>query len=563
MLATMANFRIRTNITTAFGLVLLLTMALGLFATERLAAVNSTAAEMREFWLPATRALGDFSFHTMRFRQIEAAVLLAESPEQTAKEAATLKAVAANAQNAWRSLEAATVSAEVRAIEDKGKTGWLNYLELDRKMLDMIASGDKKGAYAAYVGTMRSAYNGWRDVLVKIIDLQIRGAAKAGQDGQQTYDSARRWIYGTLTLAAILCVLIGYGIIAGISRPVQRITAVMRNLAQNDLKVEIKGADRKDEIGEMALAVRVFKESMIATERLRGEREAEQQHQMARAEKIAASIARFETIIAEVVGKVSSSATDLQSTAGAMAATSEETTRQSTTVAAASEQATQNVQTVAAATEELTASIQEISQQVAQAGSVIQEGVLQTNRSNEQVQGLANTAEKIGDVVQIISNIAGQTNLLALNATIEAARAGEAGKGFAVVASEVKALATQTAKATEEIAGQIKAIQEATQAAALSIHGVTATISKVNETATAIASAVEEQGAATQEISRNVLQAAQGTQEVSSNIASVSEAAQQTGTAAAQMLTSAAGLAKNGEVLKVQVEGFLREVRAA
>jgi methyl-accepting chemotaxis protein len=221
------------------------------------------------------------------------------------------------------------------------------------------------------------------------------------------------------------------------------------------------------------------------------------------------------------------------------------------------------VQAVASATEELSASVREIGQQVTQAGSMIQEGVRQTIQSNEQVQGLASTAEKIGDVVRIISDIAGQTNLLALNATIEAARAGDAGKGFAVVASEVKALATQTAKATEEIATQIKTIQEATRLAAHSIQSVTETISKVNETAIAIASAIEEQGAATQEISRNVLQAAQGTQEVSGNITGVSQAAQQTGVAATQVLASAGELSKDGETLKAQVQTFLREVRAA
>ena len=563
MFATMANLKIRTKIVTAFSFVLLFTLALGLFAIERLAEVNSTAAEIRESWLPATRALGDYSFHTMRFRQIEAAVLLAETPEQAAKEAATLKTVAANAQKAWAAFEAATVSPQIRALADQVKDGWQTYLGLDQKMLDMTASGDRKGAYASYVGNMRSGYNGWRDVVVKDIDLQIRGAAEAGQESQQAYNSARLWIYGALAFVTILCAFIGYSIITGVSRPVLRIAEVMRCLAKNDLKVEIEGVGRKDEVGAMAKAVLVFKDSMIETERLRGEQEAEQQRQIARGQKIAASVKRFETIIAQVVGTVSSSATDLKSTAGAMAATSEETTRQSTTVAAASEQATQNVQTVAAATEELTTSIQEITQQAVQASTVIQEGVRQTSQSNEQVQGLAHAAEKIGDVVRIISAIAGQTNLLALNATIEAARAGEAGKGFAVVASEVKALATQTAKATEEIASQVQAIQEATQVAAQSIHSFTSTINKVDETTNAIASAVEEQSAATQEISRSVLQAAQGTQEVSSNIASVSVAAQHTGEAAAQVFTSAAKLEENSDVLKAQVEGFLREVRAA
>jgi methyl-accepting chemotaxis protein len=519
---------------------------------------------MRDFWLPATRALGDYSFHTMRFRQIEAAALLAETPEQVAKELSTLKTLAADAQGTWTAFEAATTSAEVRALADQIKTGWQTYLGLDQKMLDMIGGGDKKGAYAFYVGNMRSGYNGWRDVLVKDIDLQIRGATEGGQDGQRAYDSARRWIYGALTLAAILCALAGYLIVASVSRPMLRITSVMRHLAQNNLKVEIEGAGRKDEIGVMAQSVQVFKDNMIETERLRAEQETQiQKAEQERRQAMLDLATKFEASVGGIVDGVASAATELQSTAKAMAATSEETTRQSTMVAAASEQATQNVQTVASAAEELSVSIREITQQVAQAGNVINEGVRQTIQSNEHVQGLAGTAEKIGDVVRIISDIAGQTNLLALNATIEAARAGDAGKGFAVVASEVKALATQTAKATEEIAAQIKTIQEATQLAVHSIRSVTETMGKVNETATAIASAVEEQGSATQEISRNVLQAAQGTQEVSGNIAGVIGAAQQTGAAAVQVLASADELSQNGEVLKAQVQAFLREVRAA
>ena len=362
----------------------------------------------------------------------------------------------------------------------------------------------------------------------------------------------------------VVALLASLALTRGISAPIQAMRAVMEQLARGDTSVVIPGVGRKDEVGGMAEAVRVFKDTMIETERLRAEQEAlKRRAELDRREAMLTLAGRFETSVGGIVESVVASALELQTTSRSMASTSQETSQRSTTVAAASEQATQNVQTVASAAEELSASIREISQQVTHAGTVIQQGVQQTIQSNSHVQGLAKAAEKIGEVVRIISDIAGQTNLLALNATIEAARAGDAGKGFAVVASEVKTLATQTAKATDEISAQIRMIQEATGLAVQSILGVTETIGRVNETAAAIAAAVEEQAAATQEISRNVVQAAQGTQEVSGNIVGVRQAAQQAGDEAAHVLASADGLSRTGEALKGQVAAFLQEVRAA
>jgi methyl-accepting chemotaxis protein len=414
-----------------------------------------------------------------------------------------------------------------------------------------------------YIDTMRPLINGMQVELGKARDSLTRDATATGEQAHAavSFVSTLQLVLAIGGVASGL--VLAFFIARGILRPLMGMTSAMARLAAGDNTVEIPARGDTDEIGDMARAVEVFKQRGIEANGLRAEQEGAQRRQTERGQKIEASIGNFETMIAEVVNAVSASATELQATAQSMAATSEETSRQSTTVGAASEEATRNVQAVASATEQLSASVREIGQQVEQAGAVIQEAVRQAIQSNEQVQGLTSTAEKIGEVVKIISDIASQTNLLALNATIEAARAGDAGKGFAVVASEVKALATQTGKATQEIAAQIKAIQEATQIAAHSIHGVTETIGKVNETATAIAAAVEEQGAATQEISRNVVQAAQGTQEVSGNIGGLSEAAQQTGAAATQVLASAGELSRNGEVLKARVQTFLREVRAA
>ena len=269
----------------------------------------------------------------------------------------------------------------------------------------------------------------------------------------------------------------------------------------------------------------------------------------------------FESQVSGMVNMVSSAATELQATAQSMAATAEQTSRQATSVATAAEHASANVETVATATEELATSIQEISRQVSQSTTIASSAVDEARRTNTLVQGLSTAAQRIGEVVKLINDIASQTNLLALNATIEAARAGDAGKGFAVVAGEVKNLANQTAKATDEISSQITAVQNATKDAVTAIQGLGNTIGKMSEISSAIAAAVEEQGAATQEIARNVQQAAEGTSQVTSSIAMVTQAAGESGQAAREVLTAAGELSRQSERLSAQVNGFLTEVR--
>jgi len=402
------------------------------------------------------------------------------------------------------------------------------------------------------------------DDIAKLKQLQVDIAKAEYEKAGVNYDTNRLMMFAGLGVALILASLIGWIVARSVTVPLQRIIDVMRALTSGDLAVSVVGVERKDEVGEVARAVTVFKDGLADAARLRTEQEeTKQRSEVERRKSMMDLAARFEGSVGSVVEGVSSAATELQATAQSMAATAEQTTRQSAVVATASAETTQNVQTVASATEELSASIGEITSQVTESTRIVGEAVNQATSTNDKMRGLAEAAQKIGDVVRLINDIAGQTNLLALNATIEAARAGEAGKGFAVVASEVKILATQTAKATEEIAAQVRAIQEATNSSAEAIAGITGTINRVNEISTAIASAVEEQGAATQEISRSVQQAAQGTQEVSGNIGSVTEAAEQTGHAARQVLESAGELAKNGALLKDQVQEFLRIVRAA
>ncbi len=372
------------------------------------------------------------------------------------------------------------------------------------------------------------------------------------------------WLAAGAAAAVLIAILIAAWVGRGLARPIVALQAAMRAITSGQHDVVVPGADRRDEIGSMARAVEVFKDSLIETGRLRAAQEDQRiASEAERRNAVLALAERFESGVGGIVNAVGAASTELRSTAENMARTAEEATQQTATVAEASEEASANAQAVAAAIEELNASISEIAQQVNESAQVAGHAAKQANDTNAEVQGLAMAAQKIGDVVKLISEIAEQTNLLALNATIEAARAGEAGRGFAVVASEVKALASQTSKATDEISAQVGSIQSATRTSVEAIDGITRTISKVNEIASAIASAVEEQGAATREIAHNVSQAAKGTGEVSANIVGVRDAARETGVAADQVVSSAAELSLNGETLKAQVDAFLREVRAA
>lgn len=338
----------------------------------------------------------------------------------------------------------------------------------------------------------------------------------------------------------------------------------MESLVAGDLNVDINEVGRRDEIGEMAVTVQVFKDNAI---RIRGlEQQEAELAKRAESERRSAmhSLARdFETSVNGIVNSVASSADALQATAESMTATARDTGERVGIVTSVSSRSLSDVQAVAAAAEELSTSVAEISRQVSQSAEIARKAVMEAEQSNATVKALSGGAEKIGAVVQLIQSIAEQTNLLALNATIEAARAGDAGRGFAVVASEVKALATQTARATEEISGQVVSMQETTTGAVAAINGIASTIGQMSEIATMISAAVEEQGAATREIARNIQSAATGSGEVAGQIGNVSKAAVATGTAATDVLTGARELDQQAGALRSAVEQFLGQVRAA
>ena len=348
-----------------------------------------------------------------------------------------------------------------------------------------------------------------------------------------------------------------------ITRPIDDIKDGMESLAGGNLNVEVRGTERGDEVGALARTFQVFKDNAIERRRMEDREHAEVAAREARQHKINDATKRFDTTIVALLAGIKRAVENLHSSSDTLSATAEQTQRQSAAVSAATEQATSSVETVSAAGTELTASIHEIARQMQQSTSIAQAAALEAQDANTKIGGLSEAVQKIGEVVNMITDIASQTNLLALNATIESARAGEAGKGFAVVANEVKHLAGQTSRATDEIAGQIAAVQDETRAAVESIAGISRTITEISQLATAIASAVEEQGAATAEISRSVDQASQGTREVASNISGVAQAAANTGEMAQGVYNAANVLLEESANLERAVEGFLQEVREA
>ncbi|WP_340117131.1 cache domain-containing protein [Pelagibius sp. 7325] len=377
------------------------------------------------------------------------------------------------------------------------------------------------------------------------------------------------WEKAILEAGMIALILVVMGIISlfmarSITKPINGMSNAMRSLAGGNLQIAVPGVGRHDEIGEMAEAVEVFKKNGIEQKRLEEEsraagKRAEEEKRRAM-QKVADD---FEAKVKSVVETVSQTAAQMQTTAKSMTTAAGETEEQAASAASASEEASSNVQTVAAATEELSSSIEEISRQVSRSLETANMAVANAQTTNGKVEGLVEAAQKIGDVVKLIQDIAEQTNLLALNATIEAARAGEAGKGFAVVANEVKSLATQTAKATEEISQQISDIQGATTDAASAIRSIGQTVEQINEIAGSISAAVEEQGAATQEIARNVQQASHGTKQVAGNVSAVSKTAAETGGSANLVLQAAGDLADQSDTLRREVDSFIAQIRAA
>jgi methyl-accepting chemotaxis protein len=467
---------------------------------------------------------------------------------------------------AWAALEdlayGAQLSSKLTETIAAAKKAYFDsaYIAKRDQLLDILIAGEK----ADMTPNQWSPYTvGRLSSLLSVAEGALDAAREHG--AAQRASAQRDLILESVVLLIAMTLAIGSILVVSrrIMGPLQVIQTAMVRVAGGDLNAEVRFTDRQDEIGALAGALGTFKQNAVEKARIEDEQRARHAQAEQRQLAIEGHIKSFEGQMRDALSALGQASSDMRTTSDGMSATAERTNSQVKSVASASEEASSNVQTVAAASEELSASIAEISRQVSHAATIAGRAVDETKQTDGTVQGLAEAATRIGEVVKMINDIAGQTNLLALNATIEAARAGEAGKGFAVVASEVKSLANQTAKATEDISAQINAIQNVTKDAVEAIKRIGGTIGEVSSVATSIASAVEEQGAATQEITRNTQQAAQRTKDVSGHIEGVTSGANATGQAAQGVKSAAEALGRQGEQLRSQVDDFLAKIRAA
>lgn len=556
------HLSIRNLLITLTILMLTLTGTLAVVALRGTDQLNGNLVDIKDNWLPSVRYLGEMNTATADYRINGANHVLAQSPEEMGHAERRLQEEMQKIETAKRSYEPLIASDAERKLFMDFQNAWQQYEKLNVTLLTISQAGDKAKAVALFQDDMRVAYNTASDLLGKLTELNVRGSEKAGTESQIVYSSVMSTTIVSAAVAGIIGLACLYFVVFQVTGPLNQITEAMRQVASGALQTYIPFADKKNELGGMAGALETFRDNLLETERLRAE---QLETERLNAEKLTSerhAIAnRFEATMGQLATSFVRSSNEVAEAARNLSATAEETSRQAQVVAGAAEEASINVQTVASGAEELSASIREISSQVARSAQIANDAAVEAETSSRNVQNLSAAAQQIGEVVELITSIAEQTNLLALNATIEAARAGEAGKGFAVVASEVKGLASQTAKATEEISQKIGEIQSSTNTTVESISRIVRTIGHIQEVAQAISAAVEEQGAATSEIAANTQRAATGADDVTQNIAGVGTAAEMTGAASTQLMTLSSDLNDQSGTLQREVVEFVKTLR--
>jgi methyl-accepting chemotaxis protein len=556
------NLKVASKVMLSLGMLALIVIAAVVFSSVRMYSIDGGYTQLIDQDAEAAKVLAAADQRLTAEGHLQYQLIL----ESTPKGVETLKGKLAKNEKEFHDLvsQAKNHSAAYATRIDQVGTGFDAALALGKQAQELVEKAKDVEALDLVRTKFDPALNKLETDLTTLVEELDKVMGDDAKSLSRTTSATVLTTQISVGIGLLLAFAAGlYITLVGVSKPLTGMAEVMEVLAKGRFDVDVFGQKRSDEIGVIARSVQVFKENGMAMERMRSEQEAAKAKAEAERREVMLSLAdSFEREVKGVVQSVSAQATQLQSTALSLSSVAGKAQGQSEAVSTAAEHASSNVQTVATAAEQLAASIGEISRQVAHSADLSRSAVVEAKRTSDIVTALATSAQRIGDVVNLITDIASQTNLLALNATIEAARAGDAGKGFAVVAGEVKTLANQTARATDEIGQQIAGIQAATKEAVSAIETITGSITNINDVGTSIASAVEEQGAATQEIARNVQQAAEGTREVSTNIAGVQSAVSEAGTGAANVRDAARDLSSQSENLTRQVDGFIGRVRA-
>jgi methyl-accepting chemotaxis protein len=558
----LARFSISAKLYAIVSFLFLVIATIGGFAFLQMRTINMVAQDIHAQWLPSVRWVGEMRVQSARFRAVLRDHLIVPDAERADVDR-NLSARKADFEKAAKAFRPLISSPAERDLADQLEQQWQSFSIASADVQSLANKGDIAAAKDVNAKKVVPTGRAMDATLAKLVELSDNGADAAGQSAEATYWGAIR------LMAAILggAIVLGLGAAIYMARDIRRgigsILTPMGQLTDGELAVEIPHQGETTEIGRIAGALQIFKQALIAKKASDDLAQADTAVKAARAQRISAAAGDFEAMIGEMVGSLASASTELEASATTMTKTSDLTMSLSNSAASASRAVTENIQAVAAATEEITSSVNEISRQVQESSRIAGTAVTQAQKTDASIAKLSLAASRINDVVKLISEVAAQTNLLALNATIEAARAGEAGRGFAVVASEVKALATQTSKATADIDAQVADMQSATADTVAEIREISSTIMLISEVSSAIAAAVEQQGAATQEIARNVQQSAQLATQVASEVTEVSHGSSETSSASGQVLAAAQSLAGESDRLKSQVGKFLNTVRAA
>ena len=556
-----ANTKISIRLVLGISIVLISLIATGTASLLSTRAIGNRLSEVTDVAMPAMEIADHLGGNIEHAIEIANRALAETDADELARLGQRFDRIEASSVEQLGELRSLATDPAAAGHIDAGRLRLAEFGSTVRSMIRIRASAGEAPSGDPATSRLTGSAQALTEALNAIHEIADGVISTAGGEAEAVLRQSVILVGAMVALGALLSAALMVMVVGSVVRPLRSLTGSVARLARGDLDVEVPGLGRGDELGEMAHAVQVFKDNAVERRHLEAAQAAEREKQLVRAQRLEELAGAFDGEVAAVLAALGGSAGEMQQASQAMSATAEETSRQATAVAAASEQATSNVQTVASAAEELSSSIREIARQMGASSAIARDATGEAEKAQATVRGLAAAAEKIGEVVELINAIAGQTNLLALNATIEAARAGDAGKGFAVVAGEVKSLANQTAKATEEIAAQIDAVRSEINGTVGAIEGIVATIGKINEISASIAAAVEEQDAATQEIARNVEQAAQGTQQVSGTIAGVTSAADETGSAANQVLQVARVVADSTQSIERLVGTFTADMR--